>query len=198
MSSMVKVTRTEYHTFLNNMVEAFGEENVVDHSYAFGCDVPHVTISVYDITIAALHLELVAENSCRKFFTPTYVVDSGYISWRNEDDPVQSEKPTKRDTVSPFATTLHDMKTAIPKPRLLPMKSIDSQYFDVQLAAARSSVGNSLTSVLNHDRVDILNTCFIYKQQIIAQIFYYCPSENVVERRCLTSPVFTLFSYLKS
>jgi hypothetical protein len=148
MSSMVQVTRTEYHTFVENMVAAFGEENVLDRGSAFGRDPAHVTVYVNGEAAAALHLDNAGGNSCMQFFDTLYTIDSAYLSWRDTTDHADEWKPTEQDTVTPFLVAPEDrdeylaLKKAgllapetlpLPKPRLLSMRKVTWNEFDVFL-----------------------------------------------------------------
>lgn len=192
MSSMVEVTRTEYHTFVENMVAAFGEENVRDAGTAYARGFPTLTVSVKDSAAAAMHFDAAGGNGALQFFDTSYVVDSQFLSWRNESDHAEPWKPTRRDTVSPFCVTQEDLKMA-PKPRLVPMRLTSSELFYRLLDAAETMLGEKLEEVFSDG--DMANSCYIYNGQMIGQMFYSA-SGDPDERVYLSSPLLVAFLYM--
>ena len=199
MSSMVPVTRKEYHVFVDNMSEAFGEENVVDAGSQWGNTLPHMIVVAHNVNVAAMHFEEAGGNGALSFLDISYLIDSGYLSWRDEDDHSQEDKPTSRDTVTPFAVTDDDMKKPA-KPRILPMRNVPFETFNEAVKAALAIAGDKIEEVLNHERdVDIPNTCYVYNGQIAAQVFHATPyygAEPVIYY--LLSPTLRIFSHLGS
>ena len=184
MSSMVPVTRKEYHTFVDNLSEAFGEENVVDAGSQWGNTLPHVIVVAHNVNVAAMHFEEAGGNGALSFLNISYLIDSGYLSWRDEDDHSQEEKPTSQHGA----------------PRILPMRNVTFETFKEVTTAALAIAGNMIEEIVNLDRdVDIANTCYVYKGQIVAQVFHATPyygAEPVIYY--LLSPTLRIFSRLGS
>ncbi len=189
MSTMVEVTRTEYHTFVENMVAAFGEDNVRDAGTRYARDVPTLTVYVKDIAAAAMHFDSTGGNGALEFFDTYYVIGSSFLSWRDVSDESEPWKPTHRDTVTPFATTEDDMKKA-PKPRILPMKCVDTLPFYHLLQKAEALLGKKLEEVYSEG--ELPSSCYVYQGQMVGQMFYGGTAKTV----CLCSSVLTMIQYM--